>query len=402
MTSNKEQRQKLIALAKSRRAVGSSSETEATSEPISASPISVVPAEGPETRGEKKRKRLVKAPTTVVSVEEESSGSPLVQRRRRGAEGVEGDASPIPPAQVSPTRPPSRAHLPSPPPASQPLTLPSQTARSRAARSEGTSHPSSSPRPQASAATTEGGGESSHRASGSSTEGLTRVIQLTKQLLQNHGLIKWSGSEVDLHLAHQLVLSLEFSTQHRRIEKLEKKMGELHDQKESLQSDYEALQSANGLLRDMVKEAKRGHALQVQETIKTEMLMGDAVATLDAELVETTGKAIQLEAENAFLRQQIANLAEALAANERRANDQGSKLKEAESTIATLVTERVVLKTDKAELEAEKTKLWEEAADTFVEGFDLALEQVKCVFPEADCSQFAIDFEVVDGKIIRP
>lgn len=207
---------------------------------------------------------------------------------------------------------------------------------------------------------------------------------------------------MDLHLAHQLVLSLEFSTQHRRIEKLEKKMGELHDQKESLQSDYEALQSANGLLRDMVKEAKRGHALQVQETIKTEMLMGDAVATLDAELVETTGKAIQLEAENAFLRQQIANLAEALAANERRANDQGSKLKEAESTIATLVTERVVLKTDKAELEAEKTKLWEEAADTFVEGFDLALEQVKCVFPEADCSQFAIDFEVVDGKIIRP
>jgi len=125
---------------------------------------------------------------------------------------------------------------------------------------------------------------------------------------------------------------------------------------------------------------------------------GDAVAALDAKLVETTGRIIQLEAENAFLRQQIANLAEALAANERHANDQGSKLKEAESTIATLVTEKVVLETDKAE----KTKLWEEAADTFAEGFDLALEQVMCVFPEADCSQFAIDFEVVDGKIVRP
>ena len=93
---------------------------------------------------------------------------------------------------------------------------------------------------------------------------------------------------------------------------------------------------------------------------------------------------------------------EALAANERRANDQGSKLKEAESTIATLVTEKVVLETDKAELEAEKTKLWEEAADTFAEGFDLALKQVKCVFPEADHSQFAMDFEVVDDKIVRP
>jgi len=153
------------------------------------------------------------------------------------------------------------------------------------------------------------------------------------------------------------VLSLEFSTQHRRIEKLEGKMGELINQKESLQSDYEALQSTNEILRDMVEEAKRGRTLQVQETIKTKMLMGDAVAALDAELVETTARAIQLEAENAFLRQQIANLAEALAANERRANDQGSELKEAESAIATLVTEKVVLETDKAELEAEKTKL---------------------------------------------
>jgi len=130
--------------------------------------------------------------------------------------------------------------------------------------------------------------------------------------------------------------------------------------------------------------------------------MGDAIAALDAELVETTGRAIQLEAENAFLRQQIANLAEPLAANERHANDQGSKLKEAESTIATLITEKVVLETDKAKLKGEKTKLSEEAADTFAEGFDLTLEQVKCVFPEADCSQFAIDFEVVDGKIVHP
>ena len=183
-------------------------------------------------------------------------------------------------------------------------------------------------------------------------------------------------------------------------------MGELHDQNESLQSDYEALQNANGLLRNMVEENKRGHTLQVQEAIKTEMMMGDVVAALDAELVETAGKAIQLDAENAFLHQQIANLAEALAANERRADDQVSKLKEAESTIATLTTKKVVLETDKAELkaelEAEKTKLWEEAADTFAEGFDLALEQAKCVFPEADCCQFVIDFEVVDGKIIRP
>jgi len=50
---------------------------------------------------------------------------------------------------------------------------------------------------------------------------------LTKQLLQNRELVKWSASEVDLHLACQMVLSLEFSTQHRRLEKLEGKMSEL-------------------------------------------------------------------------------------------------------------------------------------------------------------------------------
>jgi len=204
MTSSKERRQKLIELAKSRRATRSSSGTEATAEvsskPISASPLPVAPAEGPETRGERKRKRPVKAPTTVASTEGESSGSLLVQRKRRGTEvggsstprpeGVEGDASPTPPAQTSPTRPPSPAHLPSPPPASQPLTLPSQAAGSGAARSEGTSHPSTSPRPQASVATTEGGSESSHWASSSNTEGLTRVIQMTRQLLQNRELVK--------------------------------------------------------------------------------------------------------------------------------------------------------------------------------------------------------------------
>jgi len=76
MTSDKERRQRLLALARSRRAAEASSEVEAIAEAIPASPISVAPAERRETRGDKKRKRLVKAPTTVISIEEESSGSP--------------------------------------------------------------------------------------------------------------------------------------------------------------------------------------------------------------------------------------------------------------------------------------------------------------------------------------
>jgi len=149
------------------------------------------------------------------------------------------------------------------------------------------------------------------------------------------------------------------------------------------------------MLKDMLEEAKLGRAQQVQEIIKTEMLMGDAVAALDFELLETTGKALQIEAENAFMRQQNANMAEAFAASDQR-------LKEAESAIATLTTEKVVLETDKAGFEAEKAKLWEEAADTFAEGFDFALEQLKYAFQEVDRSQLSIEFEVVDGKVVRP
>jgi len=98
MTSTRERWQQLIELAKIRRAAGSFSGAEATAEPIPAFPISVVPADGPETKGDKKRKRSVKAPTTVVTIDEESSGSPLVQRRKRGTEGPEEDAIPIPQA----------------------------------------------------------------------------------------------------------------------------------------------------------------------------------------------------------------------------------------------------------------------------------------------------------------
>ena len=97
-----------------------------------------------------------------------------------------------------------------------------------------------------------------------------------------------------------MVLSLEFSTQHRRLEKMEGKVKELLSQQELLQSDYEALQDTNDMLKDMLEETKLACAQQVQETIKTEMLMGDAVSALDFELFETTGKTLHFEAENAY------------------------------------------------------------------------------------------------------
>ena len=129
-----------------------------------------------------------------------------------------------------------------------------------------------------------------------------------------------------MHLARQLVLSLEFSTQHHRLEKMERKINELHDEKESLQSDYEASQHTVNLLRNMVERSRREFALQVQETVKTEILMGHAVTALDDELVESRGKAIQLEAKITSLHQQNAQLAKDLETTRKEAADRGSKL----------------------------------------------------------------------------
>ena len=41
-------------------------------------------------------------------------------------------------------------------------------------------------------------------------------------------------------------------------------------------------------------------------------------------------------------------------------------------------------------------------ADALTDGFELALEQVRCVLPDLDLSQFSIYHEVVDGKLIPP
>jgi len=53
------------------------------------------------------------------------------------------------------------------------------------------------------------------------------------------------------------VLSLEFSTQHRKQLVLEKRIKELEHDKESLQSDFEAAQGSVDLMRDMVEKSRK-------------------------------------------------------------------------------------------------------------------------------------------------
>jgi len=226
-----------------------------------------------------------------------------------------------------------------------------------------------------------------------------------------------------MHFAKQIVLSLEFSTQHRNQLGLEKRIKELKNDKESLQSDFEAAQGSVDLMRDMVEKSRKEYLSQVQETIKTEILIGQAVNTLDGEVVDLRSQVINLEAETSSLRQLNSQLAGDLKSTKEEATDGRKKLEkavnelsavkvelaeakgklgEAASSIASLTTEKNALETSKQKLEAENADLMNVGADALADGFELAFEQIRCVLPDMDLTQFSIYHEVVDGKLIPP
>ncbi|XP_068486743.1 uncharacterized protein [Phaseolus vulgaris] len=191
-----------------------------------------------------------------------------------------------------------------------------------------------------------------------------------------------------MHLAKQIVLSLEFSTQHRKQLVLEKRIKELEHDKESLQSDFEAAQGSVDLMRDMVEKSRKEYLSQVEETIKTEILMGQAVNALDSEVVELRSKVINLEAETSFLRQLNSQLAGDLKSTKEEATKGGRKLEkavdelsaikvelakakgklgEAASSIASLTIEKNALETSKQKLEADNAELMNVGADALAD-----------------------------------
>ncbi|KAK7382332.1 hypothetical protein VNO80_01183 [Phaseolus coccineus] len=56
----------------------------------------------------------------------------------------------------------------------------------------------------------------------------------------------------------------------------------------------------------------------------------------------------------------------------------------------------------KEELEADVTETMEAGADAWIDGFKAALEQVHCVLPDLDLTQFTPGHSVADGKLIPP
>ncbi|XP_068504500.1 interactor of constitutive active ROPs 4-like [Phaseolus vulgaris] len=178
-----------------------------------------------------------------------------------------------------------------------------------------------------------------------------------------------------------MVLSLEFSTQHRKQITLEKRVKELEHDKESLRSDFEAAQGSVELMRSMVEKARREYLAQVQETIKTEILMGQTVSSLDCAVVELRAETSSLRQLNTQLVGELESTKEAAAAVEKKLEEVAGKLSEAKgqleeaaSSLAALTTERDAAEASKQNLEAEK----------------------------ADLMNFSIYHEVVDGKLIPP
>ena len=78
------------------------------------------------------------------------------------------------------------------------------------------------------------------------------------------------------------------------------------------------------------------------------------------------------------------------------------KLGEAVSSIASLTVEKNALESSKQKLEADNAELMNVGADALADGFELAFEQIRCVLPDVDQSQFRIYHEVVDGKLVPP
>ena len=237
---------------------------------------------------------------------------------------------------------------------------------------------------------------------GANHENFSRVITLVRQLISNRELVEWSGDEVDMHLAKQVVLSLEFSTQHRKQLALEKRVKDLKHDKESLRSDFEAAQESVQLMRGMVEKARREYLAQVQETIKTEILMGQAVSSLDCTVVELRAETSSLRQLNSQIVGELESTKEAAAAGEKRLEEVVGKLSEAASSLAAITTERDAAEASKQKLEGENADLMNVGVDALIDGFELALEQIRCILPDLDLSQFSIYHEVVDGKLIDP
>ncbi|XP_068486493.1 uncharacterized protein [Phaseolus vulgaris] len=286
--SGKDRRKALLELAKLRGAKGTGSSS-STTEPIAAPPLSVAPAEGPEQG--KKRRKLVKAfPSSAAaaaapSTEEESSGSPLVHRKRKLL-AVEG-ASSLQPGEIEVVEVEE----------GQSLGQSAPPAGGASAHSGGLPPPLPT-----SAATAECGGSSSRPSvSGASHENFSRVITLVRQLICNRELVEWSGDQVDMHLARQMVLSLEFSTQHRKQIALEKR----------LRAETSSLRQLNSQLVGKLKSTK------------------EAAATGEKKLEEVAGKLYEAK----------------------------GQLEEAASSLAALTTEKNAVEASKQKLEAEKADL---------------------------------------------
>ena len=150
--------------------------------------------------------------------------------------------------------------------------------------------------------------------------------------------------------------------------------------------------------RGMVEKSRGEHFAQVQKTIKTEILMGQAVNSLDCKVAQSRAETSSLRQLNSRLVGELESTREAAATGEKKLeevvgqlSEAKGQLEEAASSLAALTTEKNVAEVSKQKLEAENADLMNVGADALTDGFELALEQIRCVLPD-----------LVDGKLTPP
>ncbi|XP_068466377.1 uncharacterized protein [Phaseolus vulgaris] len=453
--SGKDRRLALLELAKRRGTKGTGSSS-STTEPIAAPPLSVAPAEGPEQG--KKRKRLVKASTSLAaaaSTEEESSGSPLIHRQRKkpaveGASSLQPgeievveveEGSPPPPCAQPASEPtslpspgqqlPPTSQLPSSPPAGQspgnepnfmenppsastPFVSAGEGPPSTASIAEAapggdegahnsliliTESPTSPPRQEAQPhqPIQEGGGESQHQAPSAPPPTAAASLPLAVKGI-------WGPFTAKLKMMAEDLPSIITKAVESSNKKLQDDISTLEEENRLIRIEAEKL-SCNLMMAEIDhSRVEDAMSAELRVARKETSDLRQKLHLLAQEKIELERK-VKKERDDA-----VAKLAEAREENEKIAAELAQAREESKKVVEDLVqarreTEELKKRADELKRQTEGLKeqnkeLELSSAQVLAAGFDAALEQVACQYPELDLSMVSICNEVVDGKIV--
>jgi len=293
-----------------------------------------------------------------------------------------------------------------------------------------TESPTSPPRQEAPLAlqTQEGGGESQHQAPPASPPATTpsRPSSVDEALRPFTAKLKMMADDLPLIVTKAVEESNKRLRDENSALQEENRLTRIEAEKLSCnlmvaEIDHSRVEDAmNAELRGARKEAsdlRQKLHLLAQEKIEVESKLVPyrlKVANLEASMKADAAKVENLEKRSANREvllgkvekerdDTVAELAKAQEENKKiiaklaQARDEGKKVAE---DLAQARGETEELKKQTDELEKQTEELEQNSSQVLAAGFDVALEQVSCQYPELDLSMVSICNEVVDGKIV--